>query len=130
VRSLTFRGCVFTGDLRPRQLEAGTLEPGELTQAEITFLYKELTTVQTVYTYWKISPPPEGGGFQPMSYGGKTVKVQEKKEVNVKVREEKTKEKGETEVNKGKINAEDATIRPKRVPEEYRGKKENISLRG
>jgi hypothetical protein len=41
---------------------------------------------------WKISPLPGGGGkYQPMSFGGKNEKGEEKKEENIKGKGEKTK---------------------------------------
>jgi hypothetical protein len=42
--------------------------------------------------YWKITPSP--GKYQPISFGGKSLKWGKKKEENVKVKEKRQKTKG------------------------------------
>jgi hypothetical protein len=54
-----------------------------------------------------------------MSFGGKIEKGEEKKGKNGKGKGGKTKYEEEIEVEKGKINAQGAKIKAKRVHEEY-----------
>ncbi len=51
--------------------------------------------------YWKITPP-RGGGYQPMSFGGKNMKRRREKGENVKEKGRKGKEKGKRGKKKGK----------------------------
>jgi hypothetical protein len=44
--------------------------------------------------YWKILSPLGGGGYQPMSFGGKNIKRQGEKGGNVKEKGRNEKEKG------------------------------------
>jgi hypothetical protein len=62
--------------------------------------------------YWKIPPPPTGGGkYQPMTFGGKNMKRREKKGENVKEKGRKRKEKG----RKGKENKKKGSKRVKQM---------------
>ncbi len=73
-----------------------------LISAKLIRLFTFLHTIMQGSIYWKIRPPPGGGKYQPMSFGGKNMKREREKGGKCKRKRKKEERKRKEKGRRGK----------------------------